>query len=252
MLWFSSYTTKVDSHWRQSTSQISVTSDTHSLPHCSITCSNCCPSCQGGGKATHTHLFTPFPCHFSDNIWSFVYNHRISTRYWLMSERYLYSHFIRVRGNLSTNCSRYINYQSDLFCELILGLKILGVENTVSDFGAIHLAFQTYTNLLINLNQTTEKTPTFGFIYTYPRLSKFHYQFELLASSSWSRLNRGPTDLLLPSSITSPPFRHFCRSPYRSAKTICDTRQLRLYINIVSTTASYRKVYTNWYSEWNY
>ena len=137
-----------------------------------------------------------------------------ASRFWasytviFMSERYLYSHFIRVRGNLSTNRSRYINYQSDLFCELILGLKILGVENTVSDFGAVHLAFQTYTNLLINLNQTTEKTPTFGFIYTYPRLSKFHYQFELLASSSWSRLNRGPTDLLLPSSTRQ---RHFWR-----------------------------------------
>ena len=181
-----------------------------------------------------------------------------ASRFWasytviFMSERYLYSHFIRVRGNLSTNRSRYINYHSNLFCELILGLKILGVKNIIPDFDAVHLAYYLLSNVYQPSNQTTDKTPTFVFVYTYPRLSKFHYQFELLASSSWSRLNRGPTNLLLPSSITSIPFRHFCRSPYRGAKTICGTRQLRLYINIVSTTASYRKVYTNWYSEWNY
>ena len=71
-----------------------------------------------------------------------------------MSERYLYSHFIRVRGNLSTNRSRYINYQSDLFCELILGLKILGVENTVSDFDAVHLAYYLLSNVYQTSNQS--------------------------------------------------------------------------------------------------
>ena len=69
-----------------------------------------------------------------------------------MSERYLYSYFIR--GNLSTNRSRYINYQSNLFCELILGLKILGVKNTIPDFDAVHLAYYLLSNVYQPSNQS--------------------------------------------------------------------------------------------------
>lgn len=77
-----------------------------------------------------------------------------------MSEPYLYSYFVRVRGNSSTDPPRNFNYQSDLFCKLILGLKRYPRRQKSNSRlrRRGRPPPQTYTNPWVNLNQTTEKT----------------------------------------------------------------------------------------------